>query len=134
MFTLPGCVRASTVALVGEFNNWSRDANVMALTSEGDWTVTVALAPGRYRFRYVADDDRWLNDWAADDYVPNAFGGEDSVVLVARPSESRRDAAEPLAGFGRGLDRPPLDRAASPIERDRHGDHGDCSEPGRPTT
>jgi len=33
-------------------------------------------------FRYLVDGERWENDWAADAYVPNPFGGEDSVVEV----------------------------------------------------
>ena len=36
----------------------------------------------QYRFRYLFDEGRWENDWAADDYVANEFGGEDSVVVV----------------------------------------------------
>jgi len=28
----------------------------------------------------LIDDERWENDWAADDYVPNGFGGDNSVV------------------------------------------------------
>ena len=39
------------------------------------------LAAGqRWRFRYLLDGARWENDWAADDYIRNEFGGEDSVV------------------------------------------------------
>ena len=49
---------------------------------EGDELVArLALAPGRtYRYRYLLDGDRWENDWNADAYVPNGFGGEDSVL------------------------------------------------------
>jgi hypothetical protein len=36
----------------------------------------------QYRFRYLVDGERWENDWAADAYLPNAYGGEDSVVTV----------------------------------------------------
>jgi hypothetical protein len=28
------------------------------------------------------DENQWENDWAADGYVSNDFGGEDSVVAV----------------------------------------------------
>lgn len=52
-------------------------------TAAGSFTATVRLPGGRrYRFRYVLDDGRWENDWAADGYVTNEFGGEDSVVEV----------------------------------------------------
>jgi len=43
--------------------------------------VTVVLEPGRhYRFRYLLDGARWENDWVADAYVANEYGGDDSVV------------------------------------------------------
>ena len=39
------------------------------------------LDTGRaYRFRYLLHGRRWDNDWAADAYVRNDFGGDDSVV------------------------------------------------------
>jgi hypothetical protein len=49
---------------------------------EGDgFTITIPLEPGRaYRFRYLLDGERWENDWAAHAYVPNEFGGDDSLV------------------------------------------------------
>jgi len=42
---------------------------------------TLALEPGRsYRFRYYLGNERWENDWNADSYVENEFGGADSVL------------------------------------------------------
>jgi len=75
-------------AIVGDFNNWSSGDHQM--TRVGDsWSLTVSLAPGRtYRFRYLIDGDRWENDWDADDYIDNAYGGQDSVVdLTVTPPE-----------------------------------------------
>jgi hypothetical protein len=41
------------------------------------------LDAGRaYRFRYVIDGWKFENDWFADRYEPNPYGGEDSVVDV----------------------------------------------------
>ena len=79
-FRLPVSVGAERVWLVGELNDWSRTAHPMR--REGDWfTVTLELEPGRsYRYRYLLDGDRGENDWAADEYVPNEFGTDDSVV------------------------------------------------------
>jgi hypothetical protein len=28
------------------------------------------------------DDSRWENDWDADNYLPNEFGTEDSIIEV----------------------------------------------------
>ena len=76
-------------AVVGEFNDWSSSAHPMARRGDDRFEVVVWLAPGRYRFRYLVDGHRWENDWHADAYEPNAFGGEDSVVDV--PAGDERD-------------------------------------------
>ena len=45
------------------------------------WTCTLVVRVGRrYRFRYLLDGERWENDWEADDYADNDYGGQDSVV------------------------------------------------------
>lgn len=75
------------VSLVGEFNNWDRDAN--PLRKRGAvWTTSVVLEPGRrYRFRYVDAWDRWHDDPAADDVVPNDAGSQDCVIDLTEASE-----------------------------------------------
>jgi len=80
-FELPASAGASAANLCGDFNDWSAEATPMTRLAGGGFRVTVPLAMGRrWRFRYLLDGDRWENDWAADDYEPNAFGGQDSVV------------------------------------------------------
>ena len=82
-FTLPAEVQAGTVALCGEFNNWSAEETRLERGGDGSWQATVALEPGRsYRYRYLLDGERWENAWHADRYVPNPYGGTDSVVIV----------------------------------------------------
>ena len=85
------------VAVVGEFNSWSRSSHPMTAGSDGSWTATITMSPGRtYRFRYVLGADHWENDWDADDYVDNEFGGQDSVVDL-RASTDPEDAGTPAA-------------------------------------
>jgi hypothetical protein len=82
-FTLPAEVHADTVALVGEFNDWSAEDIQLERSSDGSWRTTVALEPGRsYRYRYLLDGQRWENDRRADHHVPNALGSTDSVVVI----------------------------------------------------
>jgi hypothetical protein len=84
-FTLPAEVQARTVALCGEFNNWSAEDIRLERGGNGSWQATVALKPGRsYRYRYLLDGDRWENAWHAERYVPNPYGSTDSVVVVTR--------------------------------------------------
>ena len=82
-FTLPAEVQANTVALCGEFNQWSTENIRLQRSSDGSWHATVALEPGcSYRYRYLLDGKCWENSWQADWYVPNSYGSFDSVVVV----------------------------------------------------
>ncbi len=82
-FKLSGNVNAETARLCGDFNHWDRNVGKMKQLNDGSFSVTFSLEPGRtYRFRYFLDGERWENDWAADDYLPNNFGSEDSVIRV----------------------------------------------------
>jgi len=81
-FILPAGVQADSVALCGEFNYWSADIK-LERDADGSWRTTVPQGPGRaYRYRYLLDGERWENAWQADGYVPNPYGGEDSLVVV----------------------------------------------------
>lgn len=79
-FRIPAPLKAQTITLVGEFNDWSQTATPLTLTPEG-WITTLDLPRGHeYQYRYLADGQTWLNDWSADSYVPNELGGDNSVV------------------------------------------------------
>ena len=56
----------------------------MKQRKDGSFSVTIDLPAKReYQYKYLIDDGRWENDWAADQYVPNPFGNsENSVVVV----------------------------------------------------
>lgn len=84
-FELPAAVAATSVSLCGDFNDWSPDAHPMVLLDDGRFRTEVRLPAGsRWRFRYRLDGERWENDWAADEYVPNGMGTDDSVVDLTR--------------------------------------------------
>jgi hypothetical protein len=111
VFELPEEVEAESVGLCGEFNEWSPTAHPLSRTEGGPFRVSVELAAGRrWRFRYLLDGGRWENDWAADDYVPNMHGGDDSVVDLTDTSELPVAPTEPLPAV--------------------HGSHGESSEAG----
>ena len=94
-FTLDPGVGAQTAAVCGEWNDWSPGADVMRRDAEGGFSLTVDLDAGRaYRFRYLLDDERWENDWAADAYLPNSFGGDDSVVDLTALAQATPPAAK----------------------------------------
>ncbi len=93
-FTVDPRVGAQTAAVCGEWNGWSPGADVMHRDGEGGFSLTLGLDAGRaYRFRYLLDGHRWDNDWAADAYQPNDFGGDDSVVDLTALAEAVPPAA-----------------------------------------
>ena len=81
-FTMPEAIEAKTAYLVGDFNDWDLQAMPMK-KKQGQFTLTIELMPGReYQFRYLVNDADWYNDWNADRYTPNPFGGDNSVLSV----------------------------------------------------
>jgi 1,4-alpha-glucan branching enzyme len=74
---------ADLVTIVGDFNEWNLSETKMKKMKNGNFQITLKLHKDReYRFRYFVDATRWENDWQADSYVPNAFGCDDSLVIV----------------------------------------------------
>ena len=87
-FVLDPGVEATRASVCGEWDGWAIEAHPMERAAEGGFRLTVELPAGRsYRFRYLLDGERWENDWAADAYVPNGFGGEDSLVDLTALAE-----------------------------------------------
>jgi len=72
---------ASRVVLIGDFNDWNPKANPLHRGAR-QWSVTLSLKPGRYRYSYVVDG----SSWQADPGTPPAddeFGAPTSVITVA---------------------------------------------------
>lgn len=70
---------ARQVELMGDFTDWAPVA--MKRNTKGVYQATAELAPGqRYQYRYRIDGV-WANDWAADDYIANGLGDDNSVVI-----------------------------------------------------
>jgi hypothetical protein len=74
---------AGAVSLVGDFNDWNELATPMTpVAGDGVWSVTVPLAPGRYRYSFLVDGMTWLADPAAPRGLEDDFGRPNSVVTV----------------------------------------------------
>lgn len=84
-FTLPkeAVKGVKKVNVIGDFNNWDKNTNPLKKLRTGNFSTTLELACGRsYRYKYLIDGSRWENDWHADHYEPNPYGGNDSVVSL----------------------------------------------------
>ena len=74
-----GC---ETLALVGDFNSWDPAATPMKKQKNGSFSATLTLPAGvSYKFRYLADGNRWFNDPAADGYAYCPFAEGENAVL-----------------------------------------------------
>lgn len=74
---------AKSVAVLGEFNDWSAEAAPLKKQKDGTFKTTVELQAGKeYQFRYLIDGARWENDWEADKYVPTPVSTEENSVVV----------------------------------------------------
>jgi 1,4-alpha-glucan branching enzyme len=87
------------VVIAGDFNGWQHSFH-MTKGADGWWRSQIELAPGTYRFRYLADG-QWYTDYAAFGLEPCPYGWN-SVLLVQpveKPvvDETRREQLQPQA-------------------------------------
>ena len=73
---------AASVALVGDFNEWTRGATELKPSgAPGVWSVSVALTPGRHEYAFIVNGTRWVADPLAVKSSDD-FGTESSVIRV----------------------------------------------------
>jgi len=73
---------ARQVSLAGDFNKWDIKAGPMHRGPDGVWHLSVALKPGRYEYRFFADEV-WCDDPAAQQKTANSMGTENCVRTVS---------------------------------------------------
>ena len=77
---------ARRVSLVGDFNGWDAESNVMTRDpASGLWSYTLALTPGRHVYAFIVDDSVWMRDPRSPEAVDEDFGRPGSVLLVGQP-------------------------------------------------
>ena len=73
--------KAHTVAIAGDFNGWSPQANILEDSDEdGIWIGTLKLEPGRYEYMFVLDGEKWFPDPNALRYVKDGFGNKNAIL------------------------------------------------------
>jgi len=74
---------AKIAHVVGEFNNWTQSDAPMKKLKNGTFAATIELPIGReFQFRYLLDNNVWMNDSDADRFVPTPFGDSENCVLT----------------------------------------------------
>ncbi|RMH70608.1 MAG: glycoside hydrolase [Gemmatimonadetes bacterium] len=77
----PEDTNATSVSVVGTFNEWDPSANPMKALKSGGFSKTITLdKDAEYEYRYVDQDGNWFNDPKPDGTTPNEHGGENCVV------------------------------------------------------
>ncbi|MDF1526975.1 MAG: zf-HC2 domain-containing protein [bacterium] len=75
---------ASSVALIGDFNEWGQREITFAQSSDrGIWEFSMALDPGVYHYNLLVDGERWVANPKSSTLVPDGFGGYNSVLVVS---------------------------------------------------
>ncbi len=77
-------VQGKEVALLGDFNNWNSTDTQLKKQKSGTFKATIELPVGQeLQFRYLIDGANWINDEAADKYVPSGVSADlNSVVVI----------------------------------------------------
>jgi hypothetical protein len=73
--------QASSVALVGDFNDW-QPTPMTRDDATGGWTVRVPLVAGRYQYQFVLDGTQHVADPTAT-MASGDFGSPNSVITVS---------------------------------------------------
>ena len=86
---------ARRVRVSGEFNGWNPALGQFSRAPDGTWRLDIpAPSPGRYRYKFLINETRWIVDPSHGARDPDPFGGFDSVLVV----EETGGPAEPEAG------------------------------------
>ena len=74
---------AKQIDLVCEANGWQP---IRMKKAKGRFRTRIRLPKERhFQFRYLVDRTSWVNDEAADSYLRNEFGSDNSVLVTVPP-------------------------------------------------
>ena len=74
---------ASIVSVVGDFNAWNPENDLLRRGADGIWRLEKRLASGTYRYKYVIDG-QWLPDTFNPDSASDSTGDICSVIKIRR--------------------------------------------------
>ncbi|MBZ4650613.1 isoamylase early set domain-containing protein [Thermosipho sp. (in: thermotogales)] len=73
---------AAYVMIAGDFNNWDAEDLEMYDIGDGWWEAALELDSGVYQYKFVVNGETWVEDPNAFAYLPDGFGGKNSVLKV----------------------------------------------------
>ncbi len=73
--------RAGMISLVGDFNHWNPENDLMQKGPDGIWRLQKRLSRGDYRYKYIIDG-RWQPDYYNSNSASDEVGGICSVIRI----------------------------------------------------
>lgn len=77
--TAPG---ASSVSVIGDFNAWTAEVNVMTQRPDGNWSASIPLHHGHHRYVFLVDGE-WRLDPTAQGVARNERNERVSLISVS---------------------------------------------------
>lgn len=73
--------RARLISVVGDFNNWNPENDILERTDGGIWRIRKRLSDGIYRYKFIVDG-KWVPDYFNSNSASDEVGGICSVIRV----------------------------------------------------
>ncbi len=75
---------AERVSLTGDFNGWNPEASLFTKDAHGVWRAEMEPPPpGRYRYKFLVDGGRWVDDPGNSLKEDDPYGGFNSLLHLA---------------------------------------------------
>lgn len=79
-FEVDAADASSKVAIVADFLDWQPEPMKKVAKSNRFKFKTRLPKDAEFQFRYLFDDQKWVNDPQADQYIANGFGEDNCLV------------------------------------------------------
>lgn len=73
---------AKSVQLAADFTEWEKFPLDLVKAEDGTWILVLPLPTGKHPYRFLVDG-QWWSDPQAIQSIPNPFGTENSILVVA---------------------------------------------------
>ncbi len=74
---------ARRVTVAGSFNNWQPQQFLFMHDDNGLWTAEIPMLPaGQYSYKFIVDDQRWIDDPENPHREPDGYNGLNSKLIV----------------------------------------------------
>jgi len=73
---------AQAIAIVGDFHGWDKNTDLMQRQASGQFSLALQLAPGRYAYKFVINNEWYITDPHTREFARDGYGGRNSILVV----------------------------------------------------